>query len=191
MSSRQLLLRRVEESERVRDLLADAIRYAGHKKLRIEIGLIEAKQLARLGSISSALERIETERRVPRALPATPLVRADRDAVAVAAVVAELQHPRDRKAQADFLRQVLETRASARKEVNRVVDEGARLASTIGQLERDYPRMRRFTRQVGHIRSELVARLSGGIPDPTAFKEACRRLDLVILTHVERYFRDG
>jgi hypothetical protein len=109
--------------------------------------------------------------------------------VAVSSVIAGITHPGDRAAQAELIRQVLESQASGRRIAQQTMNEGERLSKTLSRVNREFPQMRRFVRQVDRIRSEQRNRLLSAIHEPEALKSANARLDQVILTHVTRFLQ--
>lgn len=184
---RGVIRRRVQESRRVREVMAAAIVRATDRAEGLQIEWNEALQLAESGSIRDVLHRLRERRQIRRAIPGLPADRTFQNRLAVAEVVADVTsvHGKDSGARLRFIEQALEDHAERHRQAETLDEVTRAIEITMKELEASQPLLREFLRRASRLRSEQHARIREHISDDKALRGSLARLDTVYTRWLE------
>jgi hypothetical protein len=186
------LLRRIEDSGRVRAVAAAAV----DRMLREVHGITptpaEADLLARSASLQRVTELVAVQRATPRSTPGVHRPE-HRERLLLAEVIAEARgvHADDPVGRVRMVERMAAEAArleAACRDAEAVTGEVERILAHAGAAG---ARLRWFLRSAARLRAEQLARLREGLGEGEAFAMAAGRLDGLYLEHLEAVTRSG
>lgn len=179
-------------SPRVRTVAASAIRVASKRCLGIELTDLEASQLAEIGGVREAIERLQQASQVRRTPIDAALSRDSQKRIMIAEVVVEAKRTfeKDPAGYRAFLDQLIEKEKSATsrsRDFERAMHE---LEEMTSQLRAKGAAQRAFLRRVDRLRAIQVNRLRSAIFDTERLNASMAKLTGIYRKYLSRVFAD-